>query len=823
MKTLKWLFKKLNLYKIAIYFFIFIFFSNCSSDNKIITLDNWTFENENVWRKANVPGNNFSDLLFHNLIPDPFYGTNEDSVQWVSDKDWIYKTNFSLNNNFLSANKHSITFHGLDTYAEVILNDSIILRADNMFRKWVIPLKNVLKEKNTLVINFKNASEQEVVKEKELGYKLPGGSKVHTRKAGFHYGWDWGPKIKVSGIWRPIEIKAHKNSEIKDLYIEQTEILDSIAQLKFNFEIDVLEKSSYQIVINNQSYDLQLKKGLQNIELNYSILQPELWWPNGYGKQKLYDIKTLLKKNNKIISSINKKIGLRTIKLNTSKDSIGENFFFEINGEPIFMKGANYIPQDNFQNNVSKERYQKILEEVISANMNMIRVWGGGIYEEDILYKLCDSLGILVWQDFMFACAMYPDNESFLENVRLEAMDNIKRLRNYSSIVLWCGNNEIAEAWQNWGWQNSRSKNEINKISLGYKKLFNQILPSEVKKLTDVPYWESSPKLGRGDKNHHLEGDVHYWGVWHDSQPFSTFEKKVPRFMSEFGFQSFPELSTIKKFSSEKDWLLDSKVMLSHQKHPRGNSLIQEYMNREYNQPTDFHKFIYASQILQAEGMRIGLEAHRRSQPYCMGTLYWQLNDCWPVASWSSIDYYGNWKALHYVARDVFSPIALSISKNNTENYSIWIMSDKKQQITDTLFINSYNLNGVKTKETKKINVNLKKFGSHKIINNYQNNRQNEFIIAHLKKQKISTKTIFTSKVKDIKFLKPTYNIDWSKNQITISVDKPAFQVYFELQGIKFESNYLTLLPNFEYTINFTGNLSNRENLLIWSLYDLNK
>jgi len=454
MKTLKWLFKKLNLYKIATYFFIFIFFSNCSSDNKIITLDNWTFENENVWRKANVPGNNFSDLLFHNLIPDPFYGTNEDSVQWVSDKDWIYKTNFSLNNNFLSANKHSITFHGLDTYAEVILNDSIILRADNMFRKWVIPLKNVLKEKNTLVINFKNASEQEVVKEKELGYKLPGGSKVHTRKAGFHYGWDWGPKIKVSGIWRPIEIKAHKNSEIKDLYIEQTEILDSIAQLKFNFEIDVLENSSYQIVINNQSYDLQLKKGLQNIELNYSILQPELWWPNGYGKQKLYDIKTLLKKNNKIISCINKKIGLRTIKLNTSKDSIGENFFFEINGEPIFMKGANYIPQDNFQNNVSKERYQKILEEVISANMNMIRVWGGGIYEEDILYKLCDSLGILVWQDFMFACAMYPDNESFLENVRLEAMDNIKRLRNYSSIVLWCGNNEIAEAWQNWGWQN---------------------------------------------------------------------------------------------------------------------------------------------------------------------------------------------------------------------------------------------------------------------------------------------------------------------------------------------------------------------------------
>ena len=458
------------------------------------------------------------------------------------------------------------------------------------------------------------------------------------------------------------------------------------------------------------------------------------------------------------------------------------------------MKGANYIPQDNFQNNVSEDKYRKILQQVVAANMNMIRVWGGGIYEEDILYNLCDSLGILVWQDFMFACAMYPDNNEFLENVRLEAIDNIKRLRNYSSIILWCGNNEIAEAWQNWGWQNYRSKDEIQKISLGYKKLFGQILPFEVKRLTNLPYWESSPQLGRGDKNHHLEGDVHYWGVWHDAQPFSTFEKKVPRFMSEFGFQSFPELSTIKKFSKEEDWFLDSKVMLSHQKHPRGNSLIQEYMKREYNQPKDFHKFIYASQVLQAEGMRIGLEAHRRSQPYCMGTLYWQLNDCWPVASWSSIDYYGNWKALHYVAKDVFSPLALSISNNKTK-YSVWVMSDKRQNITDTLFINSYDLDGIKTQKTRKINIDLTKFGSHKIIDDYQNISSDEFIIANFKNQDISSKTIFTSKIKDLQFVKPTYKVGWSKNQLKIQVDKPAFQVYFELAGIKFESNYLTLLP----------------------------
>ncbi len=822
MKTLIWLLKELNLYRIIVYFLIIIFFSSCNSNENTITLDDWVFEHEDIWRKAKVPGNNFSDLLSYNLIPEPFYGTNEDSIQWVSKKDWIYKSNFSLNTNFLDANKHSIIFNGLDTYAKVILNDSIILRADNMFRRWVIPLKGILKERNNIEIHFQKTSEQEIIKENQLGYKLPGGGKVHTRKAGFHYGWDWGPKIKVSGIWRPIEIKAHKISEIKDLYIEQKNISDSIADLKLHFELDVLENSLFQISINELTYDIQLNKGLQNIALDYTILKPELWWPHGYGKQKLYDIQASLKKNNVTLESINKKVGLRTIQLNTSKDSIGKNFFFEINGEPIFMKGANYIPQDNFQNNVSEDKYRKILQQVVAANMNMIRVWGGGIYEEDILYNLCDSLGILVWQDFMFACAMYPDNNEFLENVRLEAIDNIKRLRNYSSIILWCGNNEIAEAWQNWGWQNYRSKDEIQKISLGYKKLFGQILPFEVKRLTNLPYWESSPQLGRGDENHHLEGDVHYWGVWHDAQPFSTFEKKVPRFMSEFGFQSFPELSTIKKFSKEEDWFLDSKVMLSHQKHPRGNSLIQEYMKREYNQPKDFHKFIYASQVLQAEGMRIGLEAHRRSQPYCMGTLYWQLNDCWPVASWSSIDYYGNWKALHYVAKDVFSPLALSISNNKTK-YSVWVMSDKRQNITDTLFINSYDLDGIKTQKTRKINIDLTKFGSHKIIDDYQNISSDEFIIANFKNQDISSKTIFTSKIKDLQFVKPTYKVGWSKNQLKIQVDKPAFQVYFELAGIKFESNYLTLLPNVEYTINYSGILINKENLLIWSLYDLNK
>ena len=810
--------------KIRIYIILITLFFGCSTpQNEIVEIKKWDFEYNGDWLKADVPGNNFSDLLDQNIIPDPFYGTNEDSVQWVSEREWVYRSNFKLSKDFLLKEKHEIIFHGLDTYSSVYLNDSLILNANNMFRKWNVPLKGILKETNILVVKFQPTLFHENKKEKNVGYKLPGGKKVHTRKAGFHYGWDWGPKISVSGIWKPIELKGYNRSYIKDIYIEQKEIFDSLAKLKVNLELDIIHSGMYILKINDQEYKLNLNSGEQKLAFDYNILDPILWWPNGYGKQYLYKIETKLMQDKNIISKKTKKIGIRKTELITSKDSLGNEFYFKINNQAIFMKGANYIPQDNLQNRVSKEKYIDLLSQVTKANMNMIRVWGGGIYEEDMFYNTCDSLGILVWQDFMFACAMYPSDSLFLENIREEAIDNVKRLRNHSSIILWCGNNEIAEAWKNWGWQNSFNEYEITKIEQGYKDIFSNILPEVVNQYTDLPYWESSPKLGRGDNNHHLEGDVHYWGVWHDSQPFSTFEKNVPRFMSEFGFQSFPELSTIKKFSAKKDWKLNSDVMTSHQKHPRGNTLIQEYMNREYNQPLDFEKFIYASQILQGEGMRIGLEAHRRSQPYCMGTLYWQLNDCWPVASWSSIDYYGNWKALHYVAKDVFSPIALSITKNKDNNYSLWIMSDKQQSITDTLIINSYNIDGEEVNKKSKHKITLDNFGSQLITDSYINNDSNEFIIAELKNQTIKSKTMFTTKVKNIIFKDPEFKVTWGREVIKIKTMKAAFQVYLKLDGIKFETNFITMLPDKEYSIKYNGTAKNKENLLIWSLYDLNK
>ena len=451
----------------------------------------------------------------------------------------------------------------------------------------------------------------------------------------------------------------------------------------------------------------------------------------------------------------------------------------------------------------------------------MTRVWGGGIYEEDIFYDLCDSLGILLWQDFMFACAMYPSDSVFLENMKEEAIQNVKRLRHHPSIALWCGNNENSEGWHRWGWKNAFTKKQQHEIWEGYQKVFQEILPNIVAIHSQTPYWESSPKFGRGNPKHQFEGDAHYWGVWHDAEPFKNLTKKVPRFMSEFGFQSFPELSTIAAFSDTGDWDLNSAVMQNHQKHPRGNVLISEYMEREYNVPKDFKKFIYTSQILQANGMRIGLEAHRRNNSYCMGSLYWQLNDCWPVASWSSRDYYGNWKALHYTTQDVFAPISLSLNLKNDE-LRVWGISDFEDSIEDTLVVEIWNFDGEKVEQINKA-VSIKANTANLLFNKKYKLNENQFMIAKLKNKEAISKTIFAIKVKNIAFKKPTLTYNWENNTLTIESDIPAFEVYLHGLDGHFTDNFFTLLPGEKKTIKFEGEKSNKNKLLIWSLYDLNK
>ena len=788
-----------------------VVFSACQKPDKKVVhqLDNWKFEYKGDWYKAEVPGNNFSDLLSHGFIPDPFYGTNEDSVQWVSEREWNYRTTFSPT----KSNNQSLIFKGLDTYAKVYLNDSLILETDNMFRIYEVEVSNLLQAANTLQICFLPPHIEEKKKIKTLGYELPGGSRVFTRKAGFHYGWDWGPKITPSGIWRSVELQSWNTARITDFYIKQESLTHQKAKLSAEVELEIEQAGDYQLSINDSVYESTLSEGIHLLKLPYSISFPQRWWPVGFGKQQQYTFDFAISKDNKQVDKKSQKMGLRTIELVTEKEDIGESFYFKVNGKAIFMKGANYIPQDNLQNRVTKQHYRNLLLDVIDANMNMLRVWGGGIYEEDIFYDLCDSLGILVWQDFMFACAMYPSDSLFLENVKEEAVQNVKRLRNHPCIALWCGNNENSEGWHRWGWQDAYTEKQQEEIWKGYQKVFQEILPSTT---GSCFYWDSSPKFGRGDARHQFEGDAHYWGVWHDAEPFENFQKKVPRFMSVFGFQSFPEFSTIAKFADSSQWYLNSDVMKSHQKHPRGNNLILEYMQREYPVLSDFKKFVYVSHILQAEGMRIGMEAHRRSQPYCMGTLYWQLNDCWPVASWSSRDYYGNWKALHYTAQDVFAPVSLSLEKKEKQ-FNVWVISDTTNTL-DTLIINTYKLSGDMVAIAQKpISI---KVGSN-LIESIPFCKEDEFIICSLKAQKVETKVGFTQHIKSYDFPKPNIKVKWEADQLILSTDTPVFQLY--LHGIeeKFSDNFFTLLPEKEKRVTIKGNKFNPNKLLIWSLYDL--
>ena len=671
----------------------------------IILNENWQFKkvSDSVWHSASVPGNMFSDLLQHQLIEDPFIGNNEENVQWFSETDWEYKTIFSLDEDLLEKKHFELSFEGLDTYASVYLNDSLILKTNNAFRKWEVDVKPLLKVDNELRLVFESTSKYEAKAQEKLPYELPEGERIFTRKAQFQYGWDWGPKLNTSGIWRPIKLVVWNEVYLKkeNTYIVQRQLTDSIADFNILLEDYPSTEYSYEVYVNdelNQLYE-NLPSDMTGV-VPFQIKNPKLWWPHNLGEPYLYDIKVVVKDGRKILDSISVKKGLRTIELVTEKDSIGESFYFKVNNFPIYAKGANYIPQHSFQNEVKNNDYERLLSDVVDANMNMLRVWGGGIYENDIFYDLCDEKGILVWQDFMFACAMYPGDTEFLDNVAKEAEQNVKRLRNHPSIALWCGNNESSEGWNRWGWQADRSEKEKGEIWNNYLKVFDSILPKTVNKFTNTPYWQTSPKYGRGNPLYKSEGDAHDWWIWHDGYPFEHLEENVPRFMSEFGFQSFPSYEVI-QFINEKDSIdITSEGFKNHQKHSRGFQIIETYMQRDFPVPEVYTEqsrsaedYVYMSQLLQAYGITKGIEAHRRAKPYNMGTLYWQLNDCWPAVSWSSIDYFGNWKALHYKAKRSFENVLVS-SKVENDSLKTWVINDDLEEVSGKLSLKLMSFSG---------------------------------------------------------------------------------------------------------------------------------
>ncbi len=478
-------------------------------------------------------------------------------------------------------------------------------------------------------------------------------------------------------------------ARIEDTYFKQIKLSDSIAKLEAEIAITLHEEKelTLDILVEGElkaTIKQEFRAGQHVMNIPFTIENPQRWWPHNLGEPHLYDFEVRLRRNNKILDVKKLKKGLRTIEHIAEKDEVGESFYFKVNGVPVFMKGANYIPQNSFQSEVTEQHYEQLLNDVVTANMNMLRVWGGGIYENDVFYEKCDEKGLLVWQDFMFACAMYPGDESFLKNVQQEAIDNVKRLRNFTSIALWCGNNEVSEGWHRWGWQEGRSEPEKEEIWNNYLKIFDTILPNTVNKLSEVPYWETSPKFGRGDIRYITEGNAHDWWVWHDGYPFESLEKNVPRFMSEFGFQAFPSYETIKFINDNDSIDINSPAIKTHQKHQIGFERIKEYMEHDFPVPDNDEDYVYISQLLQAYGIGKGIEAHRRSRPYNMGSLYWQLNDCWPAVSWSSIDFFGNWKALQYQAKRSFENLLIS-SEIVNDTLQVYIVNDLLETQTGTL------------------------------------------------------------------------------------------------------------------------------------------
>ncbi|MBW5447088.1 glycoside hydrolase family 2 protein [Cohnella sp. CFH 77786] len=700
------------------------------NDRKLI-LGDWRFREAGgaEWRPAQVPGCVHTDLLRNGLIPDPFDGTNEIDLQWIDKKDWEYETAFDVPGELLTHSKLELAFEGLDTYADVELNGRQVLSADNMFRGYRVDVKPWIRGSgNTLRILFRSPIREGLAKLEAHGYGLPasnddsetggiGESKVSvfTRKAPYHYGWDWGPRFVTSGIWKAVSLEGWSGCRIRDLFIRQEEVTEAAARVTAVAEIEAEAAGAARLTVTTEGYEwtkeFELKPGVQTVELPAEIANPKRWWCRGFGDPALYDFKAVLAAGGRPIDGRAVRTGLRAIRLVRDPDAHGAAFYFELNGVPVFAKGANHIPNDSFVTELTYERYRHEIASAAESNFNMLRVWGGGVYEADVFYELCDEYGILVWQDFMFACSMYPGDEAFLDNVRREAEDNLRRLRNHPCIALWCGNNEIDTAWAHyneeggWGWKKLYSPEQRERIWADYEALFHDVLPKAVERMAPgADYWPSSPmqaltgNIDQHATNRSARGDIHFWAVWHASEPFENYNDNIGRFMSEYGFQSFPEYRTARSYARDEDMELESRVMLHHQKNKRGNQLIREYSDMYLKAPKDFVSFLYMSQVLQAEAMKIAIESHRRSKSYCMGTLYWQANDCWPVASWSSMDYFGRWKAVQYYARKSFKDVLLSAAEKDGAA-SFHVISDRLDAVRGRLAVRLYDFEGRVLKE----------------------------------------------------------------------------------------------------------------------------
>ncbi len=807
---------------------------------------------ENI--EVSVPGCIHTDLLAAEKIPDPFYRDNESLVQWVGETAWVYSRTFNVSSCFLDRESLTLCCNGLDTLATIELNGHVVGESDNMFRTWEFDVGSCLKAgQNELKVTFESALPY--IEERNQKHSLPGFGRSYEpsgrgwiRKSPCNFGWDWGPVLVTCGIWRDIFIRAGDLGRIEDVHIQQDHSLHGAVGLSVDTDIDRFSdtgeiktivrvyRGDKLVAENDGKY---ICAGSSTVELQ--IQNPDLWWPNNMGEQPLYHVVAeLVDERGTIVDRVKKRIGLRTLKLVRKPDNWGESFYFEVNGKPFFTKGANWIPADTFVTRVGVDKYEHLIKSAAEANMNMLRVWGGGIYEQDVFYDLCDELGICVWQDFMFACSTYPAfDDGFLANVRTEAEDNVRRLRHHPSLALWCGNNEIEQGLTGNEWS------EHQMSWKDYSKLFDRMLPEVVEELDpERDYWPGSPHTPRGDRsdfNNPTCGDAHLWSVWHGGKPFEWYDSCTHRFNSEFGFQSFPEPKTVYPFTKPEDRNVTSRIMEHYQRCAGGNKKIITYLLDCFRLPCDFEKLLWLTQILQGEAIRYGVESFRRSMPRAMGTLYWQLNDCWPGPSWSSVDYTGRWKALHYMARRFYAPLLLSgVAATERGVFDVYVTNDRSGSVSGELLWTLMDTEGrVQTENKEPVTIpigrcsQVKRLDFSELLSKQRSGEQMLWLEFIEKGETVSESFQSPAMPKHLQLHDPCPAVsveEWKEDSfcINVRVRRPALWMWLELPDAdgRFSDNFFHIRPDRPRAVTFKpfAKMSAeeiRKTLKVNSLFDL--
>ena len=786
-----------------------------------------------------VPGSIYNDLYNYKFIENPYYRANEENMLDLMNYDYTYHRTFKVNKKYLNKNI-DLVFLGLDTITEIYLNGCLLGKTYNMHRRYRFNVNKYLKEDNEIIVIIK--SPLKFIKEEEkkcthelmqMHYAVRGYN--HIRKAHSMFGWDWGPQMPDGGIWRDLYLDIYEDAYIDNVWFKVIDIKNSafinvsVSNViknnnnKLNLEVKLLDNDL--VIYTNEI------KCKDNNQFDFEVKNPKLWYPYGYGEQPLYDLVVSLKKGSKIIYKKEEAVGIRKCEIKRNKDEYGESFTVSINNQDIFLKGSDYIIEDNVFPWRDNARTKYLLDSAILGNQNCLRVWGGGIFPDDYFYQECDRLGIIIWQDLMFACTYYNmENADFVCEIKEEIIDNIKRIRNHACIALICGNNENETAANDWNVPN------LEYTKKWYLYQYEEFIPSILKDVCpNIFYWPSSPSSGGGfDKpNDDSRGDMHYWGVWHNNEPIEYYRHYFPRVMSEFGMQSFPLIKTVKTFTKKEDRNIFSYVMERHQKNTSANQKIMNYIGSMFKFPKNFEMLLYISEIIQAEGVRYCVEHLRRNYGRCMGSIYWQLNDCWPVASWSSIDYYGRYKALQYYSKRFYNPILVSIEENYDEKCcaKIVVTNETNNEISGICKAILMDFSG-NIFDYKEINTSVNKYSKKDIINLEYNidkeTRKNTVLkVLFDDGKEIYQNQVCFCKDKYLELNKPIFDIKINKNNdlYELSIKSNTYTKYVFIDHKKkdfiFSDNFFNLFPNEEKIITFKSKDNiNIKDFVIYNLYD---